>query len=82
MRGIRVTKIVKEINFEGVWGELESKKDSKRQPFIVKRQKDFRLTLVFMSNSALREKFNFYFPRVFASINRKFGKASKSLKIL
>ena len=26
MKGLRVTKIVKEIKFEGVWGELESKK--------------------------------------------------------
>ena len=26
MKGLRVTKIVKEVKFEGVWGELESKK--------------------------------------------------------
>ena len=26
MKGLRVTKIVKEIKFEGVWGELEAKK--------------------------------------------------------
>ena len=25
MKGLRVTKSVKEIRFEGVWGELESK---------------------------------------------------------
>ena len=26
MKGLRVTKNVKEIKFEGVWGELESKR--------------------------------------------------------
>ena len=26
MKGLRVTKNVKEIKFEGVWGELDSKK--------------------------------------------------------
>ena len=26
MKGFRVTKNVKEINFEGIWGELEAKK--------------------------------------------------------
>ena len=26
MKGLRVTKIVKETKFEGVWGELESTK--------------------------------------------------------
>ena len=26
MKGLTVTKIVKKIKFEGVWGELESKK--------------------------------------------------------
>ena len=32
--------------------------------------KYFRLTLVFMQNSALQEKFNFFFSGVFASINK------------
>ena len=31
MKGLRVTKIVKEIKFEGVWGNLESKKGFRRQ---------------------------------------------------
>ena len=26
MKGLRVTKIVKEIKFEGVWGKLEAKR--------------------------------------------------------
>ena len=30
MKGLRVTKIVKEIKFEGVWGELEPKKGFNR----------------------------------------------------
>ena len=44
MKGVRVTKIVKEIKFEGVWGELESKKSFQRRSFT----KYLRLTLVFM----------------------------------
>ena len=31
MKGLRVTKIVKETKFEGVWGELESTKGFERQ---------------------------------------------------
>ena len=31
VKGLRVTKIVKEIQFEGVWGELESKKGVQRK---------------------------------------------------
>ena len=34
MKCLIVTKIVKEIKFEGVWGELESKKCLQRQTFI------------------------------------------------
>ena len=30
MKGLRATKIVKEIKFEGVWGALESKKVSRK----------------------------------------------------
>ena len=44
MKGIRVTKIVKEIKFEGVWGELESKTGFQRQSVT----KYLRLTLVFV----------------------------------
>ena len=29
MKGLRVTKIAKEIKFEGVWGELEAKNISR-----------------------------------------------------
>ena len=31
MNGLRVTKIVKEIKFKGVWGEFESKNGFQRQ---------------------------------------------------
>ena len=61
MKGLRVTKIVKEITCEEFWDELEAKDCFQREPFT----KYFRLTLVSMLNSALREKFNFYFTRVF-----------------
>ena len=60
MKGLRVTKIVNEIKFEGVWGTLESKKYFHRQSFT----KYLRLTLVFMPNNPLREKLNFCFSRV------------------
>ena len=43
VKGLRVTKTVKEITFEGVWGELESKSGFQKQSFT----KYFRLTVVF-----------------------------------
>ena len=58
---IRVKKIVEKSTFEGVLGELGSKKYFCTQSF----RKNLRLILGFMKNSALREKFNFYFPKVF-----------------
>ena len=61
MQGLRVAKIVKEIKFEEVWGELESKTSFQRQSFT----KYLRLALVFMSNSTLRDRFDFCFARVF-----------------
>ena len=42
--GIRITKIVKEIKFEVVWGELEAEKCFQRQSFT----KYLRLTLIFI----------------------------------
>ena len=69
MKGLRVTKIVKEIKFEGVWDELEAKNCSQRQLFT----KYVKLTLVFMRNSALRERFNFCFSRVFLVVLTKFS---------
>ena len=56
-----VTKIVKEIKFEGVLDKLKSKKMFRR----ILLTKNQRLTLVSMWNNALREKFHFCFPRVF-----------------
>ena len=44
MKGFRVTKIDQEVRFEGIWGELESRKDFPRQSVT----KYVRLTLVFM----------------------------------
>ena len=43
VKGLRVMKIVKEIKFEGFWGELESKKGFQRQLVT----KYLRLHLVF-----------------------------------
>ena len=48
VKGLRDTKNVKEIKFEGVWGELKSKKCYQIQ----KITRYLRLTLVFMRNSA------------------------------
>ena len=44
MKGLRVTKIFKEIKLEGVSGDLEPKKDFQRQSVT----KYVRLTLVFI----------------------------------
>ena len=44
MKSLRVTKIVKEIKFEEISGELQAKKCLERQPFT----KYLRLTLVSM----------------------------------
>ena len=57
MKGLQVTKIVKEIKFAGVWDKIESKTGFQRQSVT----KYLRLTVVFTCNSALREKFNFFF---------------------
>ena len=61
VKGLRVTKIVKEIKFKGVWSELESKKGFQRES----ATKYLRLNLGFMGNSALQEKFNCYFSGLF-----------------
>ena len=68
MKGLRVTKIIKEIKFEGVYGKLESKRGFQRQSVA----RYLRLALVFVWDSALREKFNCYFLEDFASINLVF----------
>ena len=61
VKGLRVKNIVKKINWEEVWGELEAKKCLQREPFT----KYLRQTLVFKWNNALREKFKFVFSAVF-----------------
>ena len=58
--------MVKDIKFEEVWIELEAKKCFQRQPFT----KYLRQTVVSMGNGALREKFSFYFSKVFTSIDK------------
>ena len=57
---LRVTKIVKLFKFERIWGQVEAIKQS--------CTKYLRQTLVFMWNSTLREKFNFYFSVDFSYI--------------
>ena len=58
---LRLTKIVQEIKFKRVWDNLGSKKFVQRESVT----KYLRLTLVFMKNSALRERFNCYFSGLF-----------------
>ena len=53
-------KIVKRTNFEGFWVKLESRKGFQRQLVA----KYLKITLVFMCNSALRQKFNCYFSEI------------------
>ena len=69
MKGLRFTKIVKQLKVEGVWGEWEAKHCSQRQPWT----KYLRQTLLFLWNSALREKVNFYFSGVFLLVLKKFS---------
>ena len=57
VRSLRATEIVKEVTFEDVWDELESKKGFQRQSVT----KYLRLLLVFMWNSEPQQKFNGYF---------------------
>ena len=52
MKDLRITKIVKEIKFEGIWAKLKAKNCFHRQSFT----KYLRLTLVFMQNSRLRQE--------------------------
>ena len=53
----RSYQLVKEIKFEGVWGDVEAKNRFHRKSFT----KCLRLTPVLMRNSALQEKLNFCF---------------------
>ena len=62
VKGLTVTKIVKENNFQWVWNELESKKCFQRHSV----KKYLRLTLVSMWKSTPREKFNIYFLAAFS----------------
>ena len=55
--------------FISIYGHITSSKTKKLQPFT----KYLRLTLVFMQNSALQEKFNFCFSRVFCWYQQKFS---------
>ena len=66
VKSLRITKIVKQIKFEGDCGELEAKYCFQRQSW----PKHMRQTLVLVRNSTLREKFNFNFWIVFASIDK------------
>ena len=61
VKGLSVTKIVKQIKFEGDWGKLEAKYFFQRQSWA----KYMRQTLVLVWNSTLWEKFNFNFWTVF-----------------
>ena len=57
VKSLRVTKIMKEIKFEGDWGELEAKYFFQMQSL----PKYMRQTLVLVWNSAIRLKFSFNF---------------------
>ena len=54
-------RMAKKTTFEGVWDDLESRRDFQRQSVT----KYLRLTLVYTGNSTLQEKFNCYFFEVF-----------------
>ena len=58
---LRVTKIVKQPKFQGVWWRVKAKYCLRRESW----PKYHRQTVVFLWNSTLREKFNFYFSTIF-----------------
>ena len=60
-----MTKIVKEINFERVWGKLKSKKGFHRQSFETKHTKHLRLTLVFCEIAHYRNSWISFFQEFF-----------------
>ena len=68
VKGLRVTKIVKQIKFKAVWGKLGRKVCFQRQSL----RKYLRQTLVFMRNSALRESPISIFHEFLASIESIF----------
>ena len=60
-KGLTLSKIIEEINFQGVWDELGSRKVFQRQSVT----KYLRLTLVSIKNRAPREKLSCYFSGLF-----------------
>ena len=66
MKGLRVIDIFKEIKFEGVWGELESKKCFQRQSFT----KYLTLTLVSCEILHHGNSLISVFQELFVSINK------------
>ena len=68
MKGLRVTKIVKEIKFEGIWDNLESKKCFQSQSFT----KYLRLTLFSSEIANYLKSLMSNFQELFASINKTF----------
>ena len=68
VKGFRVTKIVKEIKSEGVWGKLKAKNSFYRQPFT----KYLRLTQIPCEIALYGKSLISVFQEVFASINKVF----------
>ena len=62
VESVRPSKILVEVKFEGVWDKLGSRKILQRETVT----KYLRLTLVFMKNNTLLEKFNCYFSGLFS----------------
>ena len=58
---LRVTKIVKQAKFQRAWWRVKAKYCLRRKSW----SKYLRQTAVFLWNSTLREKFNFYFSTIY-----------------
>ena len=58
---VRVTKIVKQLKFQGSWWRVKAKYCLRREFW----PKYLRQSVVFLWNSTLREKFNFYCSTIF-----------------
>ena len=67
MKSIIVTKIVRKMDFERSWGELDAEGCFQEQSWA----RCMGQGLIFVGNSAVREGFNFYFSAVFCYFQGK-----------
>ena len=73
-KSLELQKLFQKLNLKEPGGEFEAKYCLRRQSW----PKYFRQTLLFLWNSTLRGKFNFYFSRIFSYYWQNFNFGSKT----